>query len=452
MAHCREKFMAIKVIFKFCMLIYIFVYIHSVCAMPEFVMIPDAYNPSDPNGNGSIGYLYQIAKNELSIQEFQQAIGAGNGNENYWNDGVRTVGGNAPAVNISLDEAKKYCNYLTSGNVANGVYGFNNGTNSHSTATLSRNNILTNNAYSAWYAISTEGEWYKAAYYTGNPNDLWSLYATGYDTYPIHGGANGWNYSSSEASVWAVGSGGEEQNGTFDMMGNVWEIMQSGIVGRGGYFYSYPHVMNSDYRDTESFTPDYEANYATYRIVKIIPNWTSPLVDNGIASNITDNAALLTGTIVDTGNENPVVTIYWGEIDGGVVASNWEFSASIGVQSGDFSTTISGLKENREYYYRCYSENSVGFDWADESVSFSTLIKPINIVSLVFNSNTNLLIKWLGTNGWSYSLQNTTNLLIQGWYDIPGAVNIPGVNGEMSVTVETSEADKEFYRVFSNKL
>ena len=45
-----------------------------------------------------------------------------------------------------------------------------------------------------------------------------------------------WNYNQSVAhEPWNVGSGSEELNGTFDMMGNVWEWMESPYYS-GDYF------------------------------------------------------------------------------------------------------------------------------------------------------------------------------------------------------------------------
>ncbi len=96
-------------------------YVNSiVIGMPEFVIIGDPGNIADVNGYGAVDYSYKISRNEITITQFQEAVGAGSGDEDYWNDGVRTAGVNAPSVNMTLNEAKKYCNYLTSGTVNNG--------------------------------------------------------------------------------------------------------------------------------------------------------------------------------------------------------------------------------------------------------------------------------------------------------------------------------------------
>jgi formylglycine-generating enzyme len=92
--------------------------------------------------------------------------------------------------------------------------------------------------------------------YTGNSGDLWSLYADGTDTVPTHGTTDGWNYyndgyvNGSPNFTWTAGYGGEEQNGTFDMMGNVAEWMEdsSGVL-RGGSYYGDEHYLRSSNRN-----------------------------------------------------------------------------------------------------------------------------------------------------------------------------------------------------------
>lgn len=205
----------------------------GLCGMAHagFVTIGNAGNAADTTGYGGVGYTYQISATEVTIAEFQ-ASGAGSGDENYWNDGTRTVGTNAPAGNVTLYEAMKYCNWLTTGNVDSGYYGVG-GTNMSG---------LSHDAYAAangvTYFVPTEDEWYKAAYYKPDVSG-YSLYANGTDTVPTWGTTSGWNYNNdgyvypSPNYTWTVGYGGEEQNGTYDIMGNVWEWMEDSVV-RGG--------------------------------------------------------------------------------------------------------------------------------------------------------------------------------------------------------------------------
>lgn len=239
-------------------------------ANAAFVPIGNPGIAADPaNGGvyGDVAYTYQISVHEVTIAEMQ-ASGAGNGNENYWNDGTRTVGPNAPATFVSLHEAMKYCNWLTSGNVNNGAYQFVDGVYQ----STDRASALT--AFGTVYALPTEDEWYKAAYYTGS-GDLWSLYANGTDTVPTHGTNDGWNYfngstvNSDPNYTWTVGYGGQEQNGTYDMMGNVFEWMEdfTGVWRGGSYNILEEYGMRSSHRNGSN--PTYERHHVGFRVVAI---------------------------------------------------------------------------------------------------------------------------------------------------------------------------------------
>jgi formylglycine-generating enzyme required for sulfatase activity len=233
----------------------------------SFVTIGNAGNAADSTGYGAVGYIYQISDHEVTIAEFQQAAGAGNGDENYWNDGTRTVGAGAPAGNVTLYEAMKYCNWLTSGNVDNGAYHFNGGVYQSTDRPAA---IAT---YGIIYALPTEDEWFKAAYWTGDESDLWSLYANGTDTIPTWGKASGWNYyndgyvNGSPNYMWESGCGGIEQNGTYDMMGNVWEWMESSGVIRGGGCFSLERDLRSSRRYYED--PGYPSTPYGFRVVMV---------------------------------------------------------------------------------------------------------------------------------------------------------------------------------------
>lgn len=72
--------------------------------------------------------------------------------------------------------------------------------------------------------LPTEDEWYKAAYFKSDGSG-YTLYATG-DLVPI-AGVGGENYDKVIGLPWSVGSGITENNGTFDMNGNVGEWTES---------------------------------------------------------------------------------------------------------------------------------------------------------------------------------------------------------------------------------
>jgi len=204
----------------------------------DFVTIEDSGNNPDSNGKGSIGYAYQIGKHEVTIGQFMTARSAdpaiSNGSEDYWNKGSFSLGTNAPATTVTWYEAAKFCNWLTSGSASNGVYQLDTGG-----VVTNVNREAAALIYDTVYVIPTEDEWYKAAYWTGTG---YSLYATGTDTPPVaHLDAN---YSPTD-SPWEVTAGAEEQNRTFNMMGNVQEWSESVTSNQGQYLLGGNYSQNA---------------------------------------------------------------------------------------------------------------------------------------------------------------------------------------------------------------
>lgn len=251
----------------------------------DFVNIGNAGNAADSSGYGAVADDYRMGMYEVTIDQFAKANAAaggtlGDGDENPYSGGV-----NRAASRTSWLEAAKFANYLTSGTYNGGAYQFSD---VNTLTGVDRDAAVS--TFGTVYVLPTEDEWYKAAYYKPVNDGSYSLYANGDGTVavpgtaPTHGTSSGWNYYDSGYAVgppdyiWDVGFGAEEQNGTFDMNGNVWEWNESAWDGtldnmaesrviRGGAFNSHENTLRSFFRYNSN--PTFEDDSLGFRVAAI---------------------------------------------------------------------------------------------------------------------------------------------------------------------------------------
>jgi hypothetical protein len=249
----------------------------------DFVTIGNAGNAADTGGTigcGAVSYDYRIGKYEVTNAQwdtFTAAAGAPTGNDGGYSVSAYFTGAQQPTNCISWYEALQFCNYLTSGDKSKGAYQFS-GNNSNPGSFLGINRAAAQASYGKIYVIPTEDEWYKAAYYKPDGSG-YSLYANGTDIAPIAGVQS--NYGYAIDALWNVGTGTQEQNGTFDMMGNVWEWNETLIYFgyrclRGGscsYDVSY---LSSSYR-YDGYFPSDEDVIVGFRVASTPTTCTSPV-------------------------------------------------------------------------------------------------------------------------------------------------------------------------------
>ena len=225
----------------------------------EFVTIGNPGNAGDtraeanPSGCGAVSYTYQIGKYEVTNAQWDAFVSAAEapaGNPSHaYDQSTYWTGNNIPANRVSWYEAAQFCNYLTSGDKSQGVYMFS-GNNVNPGDFLGIDRDSSETTYGIIYFLPTEDEWYKAAYYTGSD---YSTYANGTAIAPSAGDDT--NYGNPNGQPWDVGTGTMEQNGTFDMMGNLWEwnetLFNSAGGVRGG---CYGNVGNSHFSSSIRLT------------------------------------------------------------------------------------------------------------------------------------------------------------------------------------------------------
>lgn len=225
----------------------------------DFVNIGNAGNAADTTSHGAVGYNYRIGKYEITNAQwnaFTAAAGATTGNPGIaYDENAVWADVQQPTDSVSWYETLQFCNYLTSGDKSKGAYLFS-GNNTGPGDFLGIDRVAAQAAYGTVYFLPTTDEWYKAAYYKSDGSG-YSLYANGTNTAPIVGDDT--NYHWAIGSPWNVGTGTMEQNGTFDMMGNVWEwtetLISPGLRDLRGNSYSYSSTLEEDqYNLSSSFT------------------------------------------------------------------------------------------------------------------------------------------------------------------------------------------------------
>jgi len=282
------------------------------------------YDPFSPNGFGRVDYVYRIGKFEVTAGQYCEFLNAiattdtyGLYNTNMWSDSygckiqrsgssggysysVAADWADRPVNYVSWGDAARFANWLTNGmptgdqdltRTEDGSYFLNGAT---SDATLQ---TVTRKAEARW-AITTEDEWHKAAYYDSSKAGgagYWD-YPTGCDTVPSNvvtdpdGGnnANYYDYYGIGNGTWSIGSPyyqtevgqfetSETQYGTFDQGGNVWEWIEGNAYGttrelRGGSFYTdgiYGHydTMHASHRN--GVHPAFEGPHIGFRVAEV---------------------------------------------------------------------------------------------------------------------------------------------------------------------------------------
>lgn len=253
-------------------------------------------NTADPTtGFGSVAYTYNIAANEVTNSQyvaFLNAVAATDTNSLYntgmagFHGGITrsgapgsysyaTVSGreNNPVNYVSFWDATRFANWLHNGQPTGAQ---TNSTTEDGTYSLTPDgieaNTITRNAGWQW-AVTSEDEWYKAAFHQpaafgGDSDDYW-LYPTSSNLAPTTAQAN---FENAIGTVVPVGSYTANFYGTYDMCGNVFEWNDTIISGdrrgiRGESFDGGAFNLGADNRS--SIGPSAEFNDFGFRVSQV---------------------------------------------------------------------------------------------------------------------------------------------------------------------------------------
>ena len=239
----------------------------------QFVTISGDTNPN--SGYGQVAGDYRMGMLEISNDQYAKFAS----NNPYF------TGGDVSANNITWFEAAQFVNYLNTSTGHQAAYKFTadvmgvwqDGDDGYDVSNPYRNS-------NAKYFLPTEHEWVKAAYWNGTSLQTYATKSGESLTQGDGVSGTGWNYyddgyATNPSGPWNVGSGSEELNGTYDMMGNVWEWMEGNFYGgfdagshraiRGGSFLYSVNGLSSSGQNINY--PNFEVSDIGFRVASEVP-------------------------------------------------------------------------------------------------------------------------------------------------------------------------------------
>jgi hypothetical protein len=245
----------------------------------DFVTIGNPGNAPNIWGGGSVSYVYNLGKYEISRDMVDKATSQGlTGVTIAPIADVRNFGGadgsSRPATGITWYEAAKFVNWLNTSKGFMPAYKFNanggfsiwaEGDNGYDSNNKTRNSL-------ANFWIPNTNEFYKAA--RGSPNGTWYEYATGSNTQPtpVSGGtsANTAVYYSQQGPADITNAGGLSAWGTMGQQGNVSEwredVYTNIYTGASERFEDLDNWNNWELNTAAFAPPDFESVKLGFRV------------------------------------------------------------------------------------------------------------------------------------------------------------------------------------------
>ncbi len=242
------------------------------------VPVNNAGNAADATGYGAVSYDYRIGVTEVTNAQYAAFLNAKaasdplalyDPNMSSGLGGITRSGidgsyayapiagrANLPVNYVTWYDAIRFANWMNNGqgngDTETGAYTLLGGT-----IVPSNGPSITRNPGATW-VLTSENEWYKAAYFNPASNSYFA-YPTSSNSVPVAGappgGSNSANYNFAVGDLTRVAAyvNSESPYGTFDQGGNVWEWNESLDFGsfrgiRGGAWYDIPAFLQASVR------------------------------------------------------------------------------------------------------------------------------------------------------------------------------------------------------------
>jgi hypothetical protein len=168
---------------------------------------------------------------------------------------------------------------------------------------------------------------------------------------------------------------------------------------------------------------------------------SAPSIINLPAADVGAYSARLFGQVTDTGNDTPLVTLYYGTTNGGTTPGAWDHSVNVGVQGGTFSSLVTDLDPEQTYYFTARARNAIGDTWAAPARTFATTAAPSLIIT-----------EFLADNGDSYSTRTRASTAVPfagdlkylDWIEIHNPSDAPVAIGGYRLTDDVTKSGWAF--------
>lgn len=147
-------------------------------------------------------------------------------------------------------------------------------------------------------------------------------------------------------------------------------------------FINDARLLTAQFKETHGQLPN-DSEFASFTIPLLNQPLPPPVrlsLSNAPARLLDPSSASVSGTLAQGiyGDDQADVWVFWGRQDGGVTRAAWEQGRFLGVNThfnpATFSTVLTNLVPQTNYYFRFYATNSAAESWAPASASFTTSI------------------------------------------------------------------------------